>query len=87
MAKSSTSDLIPLLILLFIIVVAAAVGFVFYQIANEVADKTAKKMEKHNVSFGSEGMKVGVKSRTAEEVGDSTQRWVSWMKIESLTTY
>lgn len=74
MAKSAASSLVPLIILFIVIVVAAAIGFVVYQIANEVADKTAKKMEKHNVSFGPEGVKVGVKNLTAEEVGDSTQR-------------
>lgn len=66
----------PLVITLILLVLVAIVGFVAYQIACDVADKTSKKMEKKNVSFSKDGMKVGVKEVSAEQVGDSTQTCV-----------
>lgn len=74
MAKSALSSLVPLIILFGVILIGAAIGFVVYGIVNEVADTTSKKMEKHNVSFSKDGLKVGVRGKTAEELNDSTQR-------------
>lgn len=68
--------LIPLLILFIVICVAGFVGYVVYSIANDIADKTAKKMDKHNVSFGKEGMKIGVKQVKDEDYVAQTQRLV-----------
>ncbi|KAK5070556.1 hypothetical protein LTR64_000227 [Lithohypha guttulata] len=53
------------------------VGFLAYQIAVDVADKTSKKMEKKNVSLSKDGLKVGVKEVSAEQIGDSTQRYIT----------
>ena len=70
MAKGS----IVSLILLFIFVgVLAAVGFVVYSIANDVGQQTKKKMEKKNISFTKEGMRVGVKEKTAAQQTDEAQ--------------
>ena len=63
------------MIILFILVaVVCAVGFVAYGIATDVGHHTRKKMEKRNISFTKEGMKVGVKERSREQQEDSTQR-------------
>ena len=66
----------PLVLTFILLVVVAVVGFIAYQIACDVADKTSKKMEQKNVSFSKDGMKVGVKEVSAEQVGDSTQKYV-----------
>ncbi|KAK5942409.1 hypothetical protein PMZ80_004973 [Knufia obscura] len=73
MAKSALGSILPLVITFILLAVVAVVGFVAYQIACDVADKTSKKMEKKNVSFSKDGLKVGVKEVSAEQVGDSTQ--------------
>ena len=78
MAKSVLGNLIPLVILFLLLAIVAAVGFVVYSVANDVADKTSKKMEKKNISVSRDGMKVGVKQISAEDVGDSTQRYDAW---------
>lgn len=74
MAKSAFGQLVGLLIVFILIAVVGAVGFVAYSIAVDVANNTGKKMEKKNISVGKGGMKVGVKHRSEEQVGDKTQR-------------
>jgi len=65
------------LILLFLFVgVMCAVGFVVYSIATDVGHNTRKKMEKRNISFTKDGMKVGVKEKTAEQQTDDAQGYV-----------
>jgi beta-lactam-binding protein with PASTA domain len=62
------------LILLFVFVgVLAAIGFVVYSIAHDVGHQTKKKMEKKNISFTKDGLKVGVKEKTAEQQTDDAQ--------------
>ena len=68
------SKIIPLFILLIVLACAAFVGYVIYTIATDIADKTSKKMEKKNISFGKEGMKIGVKEVKTENYVDQTQR-------------
>jgi beta-lactam-binding protein with PASTA domain len=70
------SNLVPLLILFVLIAIAAFVGFIAYSVANDVSDKAAKRMEKKNIKFSKEGMKVGVKEVSTEDVADSTQSYV-----------
>lgn len=71
---SLLSKLVPLVLLFFGVVAAAFVGFVVYTIATDIADKTSKKMERKNVSFGKEGMKIGVKEVKTENYVDQTQK-------------
>lgn len=78
MANSTIGTVLPLIITFILLVVVAVVGFIAYQIACDVADKTSKKMEKKNVSFSKDGLKVGVKEVSAEQVGDSTQKYVQF---------
>lgn len=69
----SSGSLISLLILFVLLALAAAVSFVIYTIANDVQGQTRKKMEKRNISFTKEGMRVGVKEKTTEKYADDTQ--------------
>lgn len=66
--------LVPLLILVIVICVAAVVGYVVYSIANDIADKTAAKMERSNVSFGRDGLKIGLKEVKEEDYVAQTQK-------------
>lgn len=44
-----------------------------YIFANDLADRGVKKMEKKNVVFTKDGMKVGVKEVKSEDYADKTQ--------------
>ena len=74
MAKQS-GNLIPLMIFVVLLAVLAVVGFVAWTIVNEVSDKTRQKLQRKNMSFSKEGMKVGVKGKSQEEQEDQAQRW------------
>ena len=69
------SKIVPLVILFIVLAIAAFVGYAIYTIATDIADKTSKKMEKKNVSFGKEGMKIGIKEIKTENYVDQTQRF------------
>jgi flagellar basal body-associated protein FliL len=64
---------LSLLILLVILLVVAAIGYVVYMIVMDISSQTKMKMEKKNINFSRDGMKVGVKHISAEQVSDSTQ--------------
>lgn len=70
------STLVPLIILSIVLTVVAFIGYAVYTVANDVADKTTKKMERKNVVFTKDGMKVGVKEVRNEQYVDQTQRFV-----------
>lgn len=72
---SILSKLVPLVVLFIVLAIVAFVGYAIYTIATDIADKTSKKMEKKNVSFGKEGMKIGVKEVKTENYVDQTQRY------------
>lgn len=71
-----TVRLIPLIILIVVVVIVAAVGYVAWSIAQEVTRNTRSKMEKKNVVWTRDGMKVGVKEIRDEEYKDRSQRCV-----------
>lgn len=73
---SALSALLPLVLLAVTLTVAAAIGYIIYSIATDVAGKTAKKMEQKNVVFSKEGMKVGVREVRGEDYVGKTQRYV-----------
>lgn len=73
---SALSKLFPLLVLVVLIGFFAFVGYAIYTIANDVKDKTAKKMEKRHLNFTKDGLVVGIKERREEAYVDRTQRWV-----------
>jgi predicted membrane protein len=68
-------NLVPLVVLFLVLAIAAFIGYAVYTIATDIADKTSKKMEQKNVSFGKEGMKIGVKEIKTEHYVDQTQRY------------
>lgn len=73
---SALSKLFPLLVLFVLLGFFAFVGYAVYTIANDVANKTTKKMEKKHLNFTKDGLVVGVKERRDEAYVDRTQRWV-----------
>ena len=70
-----THPLVPLLILFIILLVAAFIGYIVYTIANDIADKTNKNLEKRHVTFTKDGMKVGLKQVKEEDYVAQTQRY------------
>lgn len=68
-------SVVPLIILFFFVAVIAAIGFVAYSIAHDVGHHTRAKLERKNVSFSRDGMKVGVKEVSTEQQEDKTQRY------------
>lgn len=68
-------SIIPLIILFIVIAILAAIGFVAYSIAHDVGKQTRQKLERKNVSFSRDGMKVGVKEVSIEQQEDKTQRY------------
>ena len=71
------SKVVPLLIFFIVIIVTAFIGYAVYTIATDIAEKTSKKMERKNIKFGKEGMKIGVKEVRNENYVDQTQRYGS----------
>lgn len=73
---SALSKLFSLLVLVVLIGFFAFVGYTIYTIANDIKDKTAKKMEKRHLNFTKDGLVVGIKERREEANVDRTQRWI-----------
>lgn len=72
---TKTGHIISLILLVVVVAILAAIGFVAYSIAHDVGHHTKKKLERKNVSFTRQGMKVGVKEVTREQQEDATQRY------------
>ena len=72
---TALSKVVPLVIFFVVLTVAAFIAYAVYTIATDVADKTSKKMEKKNISFGKDGMKIGIKELRNENYVDQTQRY------------
>ncbi len=70
------SRILPLIILVVVVGILAVVGFVVYSIVQDISNKTRDKMEKKNVMFTRDGMKVGVKEVNEEDYVDRSQRSV-----------
>jgi len=71
MAKAGA--IISVFFLVVIVAIAIAVYFVVYSIAHDVKHQTRQKLERKNISFSRQGMKVGVKEVTVEQQEDATQ--------------
>ncbi|KAF2735419.1 hypothetical protein EJ04DRAFT_511822 [Polyplosphaeria fusca] len=67
-------NLIPLVVLFLFVGGAAWVGYQIYLYTNELSERGVHKLEKKNVVFTKDGMKVGVKEMSAEKYADKTQR-------------
>ena len=71
------ANILPLILLFVGVGVLAFIGFVVYSIVQDVKSQTKKKMEKKNVMFSRDGMKVGIKEINDEEYKDRSQRYVA----------
>ncbi|KAL2868340.1 uncharacterized protein BJX67DRAFT_380146 [Aspergillus lucknowensis] len=60
--------LIPLAILVVVVTVLVAIGFITYRIVRDVKSTTKTKMEKRNVMVTRDGMTVGVKELGEEDI-------------------
>lgn len=69
-------NLLPLIFLLVFVTILAAVGYVVYTIVQDVGKTTREKMERKNVVFTKDGMKVEVKEVKDEAYKDRTQRYL-----------
>ena len=56
-----------------------------YMYANELSDRGKRHMEKKNVVFTKDGMKVGVKEVRDEDYADRTQRYVHMFMVLALS--
>lgn len=70
------ANVLPLIFLFIGVGIVAFVGYVVYSIVQDIKSQTQKKMEKKNVMFSRDGMKVGVKQINDEEYKDKNQRYV-----------
>lgn len=77
MSKSTSSSLLPLVILFLVILLLGVVGFVAYSIATAVADQTNKNMARKHMTVTKDGMRVGVREVGGEGERDRTQRYVA----------
>ncbi|KAH7382950.1 hypothetical protein BKA64DRAFT_727036 [Cadophora sp. MPI-SDFR-AT-0126] len=83
--KSALSKLLPLLILFIVLGGFAFVGYHVYLIVCNVQKTTNEKMERKNVVFTKDGMKVGVKELRNENYVDKTQSFM--VKAWNLSTW
>lgn len=77
----SRGSLVPLIILVVIVTILAVIGYITYSIVQEVTRNTKSKMEKKNVLWTKDGMKVGVKEINNEDYQDRTQRFVFTLSL------
>ncbi|KAJ5773544.1 hypothetical protein N7457_008440 [Penicillium paradoxum] len=66
-------SIIPLILLLAFVAIVAAVGYVVYSIMQDVSKHTREKMERKNIAFTKDGMKVHVREVKDEAYKDQTQ--------------
>ncbi|KAK5171623.1 hypothetical protein BJ546DRAFT_1073656 [Cryomyces antarcticus] len=66
-------NLIPLIVLFVFVGVFGYVGYQMYVFTNELTERGKKKMEKTNVTFTKEGLKVGVKDVRDEDYTGTQQ--------------
>ncbi|OBT73483.1 hypothetical protein VF21_07280 [Pseudogymnoascus sp. 05NY08] len=71
--KSAIAKLLPLIILFGVLGGLAFVGYHIYLSVMQISDAASKKMEKKNVVFTKDGMKVGVKEIRNDDYVDQTQ--------------
>ncbi|KAJ5033618.1 uncharacterized protein L3040_008730 [Drepanopeziza brunnea f. sp. 'multigermtubi'] len=71
--ESALSKLLPLLILIVVVGGFAFVGYYVYVTVCGISTAAGDKMEKKNVVFTKDGMKVGVKELQNEKYVDKTQ--------------
>ncbi|PLN74601.1 hypothetical protein BDW42DRAFT_198192 [Aspergillus taichungensis] len=68
-----SNPILPLIILLVAVAIFAVIGYIAWTTATEVTRNTRSHMEKKNVMFSRDGLKVGVKELQDEEYKDRSQ--------------
>ncbi|KAI9863513.1 MAG: hypothetical protein M1824_000193 [Vezdaea acicularis] len=71
--RSTLAQIVPLVLTFLFLGILAFVGFHIYNMANQLTDRASRKLEKKNVVFTKDGMKVGVKEKKSENYVDQTQ--------------
>lgn len=66
--------LVPLILLVVLVGILAAVGYVVYTVVQGVSKTTREKMERKHVMLTKDGMKVEMKEMRDEEYKDRSQR-------------
>ncbi|KAI9147870.1 hypothetical protein HJFPF1_12905 [Paramyrothecium foliicola] len=69
-------QLIPLVILVLFVSAGAWIGYQIYLSVGKMRETASEKMNKKNVVFTKDGMRVGVRQKTNESYVDSTQKYV-----------
>ncbi|KAK0610467.1 hypothetical protein B0T17DRAFT_620943 [Bombardia bombarda] len=73
---STIRQLLPLVITFIILGVLAWVGMQIYQSVVKIQAQASQRMNKKNVVFTKDGVRVGVKQVQNEDYVDKTQSWV-----------
>lgn len=68
--------ILPFALLVVGFTVLAIIAYVVYSIVQDIADKTSKEMQRHNVNLGKDGVRIGVQEIKNERYVDRTQRYV-----------
>lgn len=88
--RSALSKLLPLVILFIVLAGFAFIGYHLYLTFQKISATTSEKMQKKNVVFTKDGLKVGVKELKNENYVDTTQSFLvkawnlsSWPEYKS----
>ncbi|KAK1766392.1 hypothetical protein QBC33DRAFT_540869 [Phialemonium atrogriseum] len=73
---STLRQLLPLIITLIFVGIAAWIGYQIYVSVNKIRAKASERMSNNNVVFTKDGMRVKVKQIKNESYVDATQSWV-----------
>jgi hypothetical protein len=73
---SAIGRLAPLIILVIVIGLAGFIAYHINNMATDIASRTSQSLEKRNVKFSKDGMKVGVKDVKEERLVDGSQSFV-----------
>jgi hypothetical protein len=70
------SKVFPLVVAIIFLAIAGYVGYQIYLSAQQIGNKASERMNKKNVVWTKDGVKVGVQHIQTEKYVDETQSWV-----------
>ncbi|KAG9250162.1 uncharacterized protein F5Z01DRAFT_678072 [Emericellopsis atlantica] len=73
---STFSKVFPLVVVVLFLAIAGYIGYQIYLSAQQIGNTASERMNKKNVVWTKDGLKVGVKSIQNEKYVDETQSWV-----------
>ncbi|PQE14441.1 cytochrome p450 monooxygenase protein [Rutstroemia sp. NJR-2017a BBW] len=71
--RSALSKLLPLAILLLLLLGLSFIGYQIYLTTQKISETASEKMQRKNVVFTKDGVRVGVKEMKNENYVDKTQ--------------